>query len=292
MNPRWSTTPTRGRVSSTAAFSTTGCAVPRGAVHGGGPTLDLAAPSSRGGRSPSWMPSALLYRRGCRDIPHPGQGSPPARLRPGNGRGDRRRGAGRGGGALPAQGRVDRARAQFPPPGACASDEPAAARRDARRHPGHAPPPAGRRTRRDAHCASTGRAGGCWRAFSDRRGARHDPAVRAAQCVRTRHGRRGDRRRAPRPRRRAERILCRSPRAGCRRRRSASRGDPVLGPLRARFDRVEPLEDVLGPLHPSSWEPAEGDLRSWSGCSYGRGDSILRAWSCSCRARRSRRPAP
>ncbi|WP_262001375.1 alpha-2,8-polysialyltransferase family protein [Microbacterium sp. Mcb102] len=37
-------------------------------------------------------------------------------------------------------------------------------------------------------------------------------------------------------------------------------GDPVLGPLRARFDRVEPLEDVLGPLHPSSWEPAEADL--------------------------------
>jgi hypothetical protein len=36
--------------------------------------------------------------------------------------------------------------------------------------------------------------------------------------------------------------------------------DPVVAPLRARFDRIEPLEDLLGPLHPSSWEPAEADL--------------------------------
>ncbi|MGW9158062.1 polysialyltransferase family glycosyltransferase [Microbacterium sp. NPDC055665] len=36
--------------------------------------------------------------------------------------------------------------------------------------------------------------------------------------------------------------------------------DPVLGPLRQRFDRVEPLEEMLGPLHPSGWEPAEADL--------------------------------
>lgn len=36
--------------------------------------------------------------------------------------------------------------------------------------------------------------------------------------------------------------------------------DPVLSSLRARFDRIEPLEDVLGPQHPSSWEPEEADL--------------------------------
>lgn len=36
--------------------------------------------------------------------------------------------------------------------------------------------------------------------------------------------------------------------------------DPALVSLRSRFDRVEELEAVLGPLHPSSWEPAEGDL--------------------------------
>lgn len=36
--------------------------------------------------------------------------------------------------------------------------------------------------------------------------------------------------------------------------------DPVLRSLRARFDRVEPLEDVLGPQHPSSWEPDDADL--------------------------------
>jgi hypothetical protein len=36
--------------------------------------------------------------------------------------------------------------------------------------------------------------------------------------------------------------------------------DPVVAPLRGRFERVEPLEELLGPLHPSSWEPAEADL--------------------------------
>ncbi|MGH3690480.1 MAG: polysialyltransferase family glycosyltransferase [Microbacterium sp.] len=36
--------------------------------------------------------------------------------------------------------------------------------------------------------------------------------------------------------------------------------DPVLASLRGRFDRAEPLEDVLGPLHPSSWDPVEADL--------------------------------
>lgn len=36
--------------------------------------------------------------------------------------------------------------------------------------------------------------------------------------------------------------------------------DPVLASLRTRFDRIEPLEDLLGPLHPSSWEPTEADL--------------------------------
>ena len=48
--------------------------------------------------------------------------------------------------------------------------------------------------------------------------------------------------------------------------------DPVLESLRARFDRIEPLEDLLGALHPSSWEPADADLpilerllsRAWS----------------------------
>lgn len=36
--------------------------------------------------------------------------------------------------------------------------------------------------------------------------------------------------------------------------------EPVLASLRQRFDRVEELEDILGPLHPSSWVPAERDL--------------------------------
>lgn len=36
--------------------------------------------------------------------------------------------------------------------------------------------------------------------------------------------------------------------------------DAALHSLRQRFDRVEELERILGPLHPSSWEPAESDL--------------------------------
>ena len=36
--------------------------------------------------------------------------------------------------------------------------------------------------------------------------------------------------------------------------------DPRLRSLRARFDRIEPLSDLLGPLHPSSWEPVDADL--------------------------------
>lgn len=36
--------------------------------------------------------------------------------------------------------------------------------------------------------------------------------------------------------------------------------DPALRMLRARFDRSEPLDELLGPLHPSSWEPADADL--------------------------------
>ncbi|WP_435746972.1 polysialyltransferase family glycosyltransferase [Microbacterium sp. PMB16] len=36
--------------------------------------------------------------------------------------------------------------------------------------------------------------------------------------------------------------------------------DPSLRSLRDRFDRIEDLDGVLGPLHPSSWEPAEVDL--------------------------------
>ncbi len=47
--------------------------------------------------------------------------------------------------------------------------------------------------------------------------------------------------------------------------------DPALRSLRARFGRVEDLDALLGPLHPSSWEPADADLpllerlltRSW-----------------------------
>lgn len=48
--------------------------------------------------------------------------------------------------------------------------------------------------------------------------------------------------------------------------------DPALAALRARFDRVEDLDLLLGPLHPSSWKPAKNDLpvlerllrRAWS----------------------------
>ena len=36
--------------------------------------------------------------------------------------------------------------------------------------------------------------------------------------------------------------------------------DPALRSLRARFDRVEDLDALLGPLHPSSWEPDDADL--------------------------------
>lgn len=35
---------------------------------------------------------------------------------------------------------------------------------------------------------------------------------------------------------------------------------PNLRSLCARFDRIEPLDEVLSPLHPSSWEPAAADL--------------------------------
>ncbi|MGW9268197.1 polysialyltransferase family glycosyltransferase [Microbacterium sp. NPDC055599] len=47
--------------------------------------------------------------------------------------------------------------------------------------------------------------------------------------------------------------------------------DPALGRLRARFDRIEPLSDLLGPLHPSAWEPPEGELPVL-------GRLIARAW--------------
>lgn len=36
--------------------------------------------------------------------------------------------------------------------------------------------------------------------------------------------------------------------------------DPALSSLRARFDRVEDLDQLLGPLHPSSWQPDPADL--------------------------------
>lgn len=35
---------------------------------------------------------------------------------------------------------------------------------------------------------------------------------------------------------------------------------PNLASLRARFDRVESLDALLTPLHPSSWDPSDGDL--------------------------------
>lgn len=35
---------------------------------------------------------------------------------------------------------------------------------------------------------------------------------------------------------------------------------PNLATLCARFDRIEPLDEILSPLHPSSWDPAEADL--------------------------------
>lgn len=36
--------------------------------------------------------------------------------------------------------------------------------------------------------------------------------------------------------------------------------DPALASLRARFDRIEGLDTVLGPLHPSSWQPEAAEL--------------------------------
>nr|WP_201471207.1 polysialyltransferase family glycosyltransferase [Microbacterium hydrocarbonoxydans] len=36
--------------------------------------------------------------------------------------------------------------------------------------------------------------------------------------------------------------------------------DPALSSLRARFDRVEDLDRLLGPLHPGSWQPETADL--------------------------------
>lgn len=36
--------------------------------------------------------------------------------------------------------------------------------------------------------------------------------------------------------------------------------DPALARLRARFDRIEDLDALLGPLHPSSWEPEDAEL--------------------------------
>ncbi|MEV7608361.1 polysialyltransferase family glycosyltransferase [Microbacterium sp. NPDC089320] len=36
--------------------------------------------------------------------------------------------------------------------------------------------------------------------------------------------------------------------------------DPALASLRDRFDRIEDLDALLGPLHPSSWKPEAADL--------------------------------
>lgn len=36
--------------------------------------------------------------------------------------------------------------------------------------------------------------------------------------------------------------------------------DPALASLRERFDRIEDLDGLLGPLHPSSWRPDAADL--------------------------------
>lgn len=36
--------------------------------------------------------------------------------------------------------------------------------------------------------------------------------------------------------------------------------DPALAALRGRFDRIEDLDELLGPLHPSSWQPESADL--------------------------------
>ncbi|PCE14512.1 hypothetical protein AUC47_02715 [Microbacterium sp. SZ1] len=36
--------------------------------------------------------------------------------------------------------------------------------------------------------------------------------------------------------------------------------DPALATLRARFDRIEDLDALLGPLHPSAWKPEKAEL--------------------------------
>ncbi len=36
--------------------------------------------------------------------------------------------------------------------------------------------------------------------------------------------------------------------------------DPALASLRRRFDRIEDLDELLGPLHPSSWKPEAAEL--------------------------------
>ncbi|WP_194765070.1 polysialyltransferase family glycosyltransferase [Microbacterium sp. UFMG61] len=36
--------------------------------------------------------------------------------------------------------------------------------------------------------------------------------------------------------------------------------DPALATLRARFDRIEDLDELVGPLHPGSWDPEPADL--------------------------------
>ncbi|MCM3779832.1 alpha-2,8-polysialyltransferase family protein [Microbacterium hydrocarbonoxydans] len=36
--------------------------------------------------------------------------------------------------------------------------------------------------------------------------------------------------------------------------------DPALAGLRARFDRIEDLDELLGPLHPSAWKPEKAEL--------------------------------
>lgn len=36
--------------------------------------------------------------------------------------------------------------------------------------------------------------------------------------------------------------------------------DPSLARLRGRFDRIEDLDELLGPMHPSSWDPQPADL--------------------------------
>lgn len=47
--------------------------------------------------------------------------------------------------------------------------------------------------------------------------------------------------------------------------------DPALRSLRARFDRVEDLDELLGAVHPSSWRPRDADLPVL-------GRLLVRAW--------------